>query len=85
MKSLRGTDLKRFLRDYRRAHPPQHHITILLQNVEYAINVGSVFRIADGCDVEEVILSGITPTTPNPAIFKASRAKERHDPRAGSS
>ena len=80
MKQLRGTNLKRFLREYRRAHLPQHNITILLQNVEYAVNVGSVFRVADGCAVEEVILSGITPTPPHPALEKAARGKERRVP-----
>lgn len=77
MRQLRGTELKRFLREYRRAHPLQHDITVLLQNVEYAINVGSIFRVADGCAVEELILSGITPTPPHPSILKAGRGKDR--------
>jgi len=80
VKQLRATDLKRLFRAYRRAHPPQRRITLLLQNVEYAINVGSVFRIADGCAAEEVILSGITPAPPHPSITKVSRGKERNVP-----
>lgn len=80
MKQLRGTELKRFLRDYRRAHPPLHDIAILLQNVEYATNVGSIFRIADGCRAQELILSGITPAPPNPTIAKVARDKMRRVP-----
>ena len=77
MRQLRGTNLKRFLRDYRRAHPPLHDIAILLQNVEYPTNVGSIFRIADGCGAKELILSGITPAPPNPTIAKVARGKMR--------
>jgi tRNA (guanosine-2'-O-)-methyltransferase len=80
MKQLRGTDLKRFNRAYRRAHPPQHDIVLLLQNVEYATNVGSIFRIAEGCRVAEMILSGITPTPPHPRISKVARGKVRRVP-----
>ena len=80
MKQLRGTDLKRFLRAQRRAQPPQHGIVVLLQNVEYATNVGSAFRIADGCGIKEVILSGITPTPPHPTIIKVARDKTRRVP-----
>lgn len=43
MRPLIGTDLKRFLRDYRRAHKPAGELTVLLQSVEYPANVGSIF------------------------------------------
>jgi 23S rRNA (guanosine2251-2'-O)-methyltransferase len=77
MRQLRGTELKRFLRGYRKTHPMQRQIVLLLQSVEYPVNVGSIFRIADACDVEEVILSGITPTPPHPTISKVARSKEQ--------
>ncbi len=76
-KQLRGTELKRFLRRYRKAHPPDRRMTFLLQSVEYPVNVGSIFRIADGCAAEEVILCGITPTPPHPTIAKVARGKEQ--------
>jgi len=76
MRQLRGTELKRFLRRYRRAHPPERCIVFLLQSVEYPVNVGSIFRIADACGVEEVILCGITPRPPHPTIAKVARGKE---------
>lgn len=75
MRPLVGTELKRFLRDYRRANPSQFDLVILLQSVEYPANVGSIFRLADGAGVKELILSGITPTPPNPTIDKVGRYK----------
>jgi tRNA (guanosine-2'-O-)-methyltransferase len=80
MKPLIGTDLKRFLRDYRRAHPPQRELVLLLQSVEYPANVGSAFRIADAVGATELILTGITPTPPNPAIDKVARYKSLRVP-----
>lgn len=75
MRPLIGTDLKRFLRDYRRAHKPVGEVVALLQSVEYPANVGSIFRLADGAGVSELILTGITPTPPNATIDKVGRYK----------
>lgn len=75
MKPLIGTELKRFLRDYKRAHPLTHQLVGLLQSVEYPYNVGSIFRIADGAGMRELVLTGITPTPPNPTIDKVGRFK----------
>jgi tRNA (guanosine-2'-O-)-methyltransferase len=75
MKPLSGTELKRFLRDYKRAHPLTHQLVGLLQSVEYPYNVGSIFRIADGAGMRELVLTGITPTPPNPTNDKVGRFK----------
>lgn len=75
MRPLIGTDLKRFLRDYRRANPLRHDLVALLQSVEYPANVGSIFRLADGAGVSELVLTGITPTPPNATIDKVGRFK----------
>lgn len=75
MKPLIGTDLKRFLRHYRRAHRPLYDIVGLLQSVEYPANVGSLFRVADGAGLTELVLTGITPTPPHPTIDKVGRFK----------
>ena len=75
MRPLIGTDLKRFLRDYRRANRPAHDLVALLQSVEYPANVGSIFRLADGAGVSELLLTGITPTPPNATIDKVGRFK----------
>lgn len=75
MRPLIGTELKRFLRDYRRANSPTTDLIVLLQSVEYPANVGSIFRLADGAGVNELILTGITPTPPNATIDKVGRYK----------
>lgn len=75
MRPLIGTDLKRFLRDYRRSNKPAGDLVALLQSVEYPANVGSIFRLADGAGVSELILTGITPTPPNATIDKVGRYK----------
>lgn len=76
MKPLIGTPLKRFLRDYKRAHPVTYDLVAVLQSVEYPANVGSVFRVADAAALTELVLTGITPTPPHPAIEKVGRAKD---------
>ncbi len=78
MNQLRGTALKRFARDFRRAHPLEHDVVLVLQSVAYPVNVGSLFRIADACGVTEVVLTGITPTPPNATISKVGRNRD-HD------
>lgn len=76
MKPLIGTPLKRFLRDYKRAHPVAYDLVAVLQSVEYPANVGSIFRVADAAALTELVLTGITPTPPHPAIEKVGRAKD---------
>ncbi len=80
MKPLIGTDLKRFLRDYKRQHRPGVDLVALLQSVEYPANVGSIFRVADGAGMTELVLTGITPTPPNPTIEKVGRYKSLRIP-----
>jgi 23S rRNA (guanosine2251-2'-O)-methyltransferase len=77
MRALRGTSLKRLHRDFRRNNPVQHEIVVILQSVEYPVNVGSAFRIADAARIDELILAGITPTPPNPTIVKVGRNKHK--------
>lgn len=80
MKPLIGTDLKRFLRDYKRQHRPDYDLVGLLQSVEYPANVGSMFRVADGAGLTELVLTGITPTPPNATIDKVGRFKSLRVP-----
>tara|TARA_A100001037_G_scaffold160823_2_gene144849 strand:- start:1069 stop:1596 length:528 start_codon:yes stop_codon:yes gene_type:complete len=47
-------------------------ITIVLDNVRSALNVGSIFRIADAFLIKEVILCGITASPPNKDIRKVA-------------
>ncbi|MCP4359143.1 MAG: RNA methyltransferase [Chloroflexi bacterium] len=80
MKPLIGTNLKRFLRDYKRQHRPDIDLVGLLQSVEYPANVGSIFRVADGAGLTELLLTGITPTPPHPTIDKVARYKNLRVP-----
>jgi tRNA (guanosine-2'-O-)-methyltransferase len=79
MKQLRGTPLKRFMRTLP-PPPAPTELIIVCQSVAYPVNVGSVFRIADALDVDEVVLTGITPTPPHPKISKVGRDKDRRVP-----
>ena len=80
MRPLIGTQLKRFLRDYKRKQRPSHDLAVLLQSVEYPANVGSIFRVADGAGLTKLILSGITPRPPHPTIEKVGRFKSLRVP-----
>ncbi len=79
MKQLRGTPLKRFLRTLP-SPPSPTELAIVCQSVGYPVNVGSIFRIADALNAAEVLLTGITPTPPNPTIAKVARDKEQRVP-----
>jgi hypothetical protein len=57
------------------AAPAAAHGAALLQSVEYPANVGSIFRLADGAGLAELVLSGITPTPPHPTVEKVARYK----------
>ncbi len=77
MKPLIGTELKRFLRNFKKENQPIKSLVLMLQSVEYPYNVGAIFRMADGAGVKELILTGITPLPPNPTINKVARGKTR--------
>ncbi|MCM1291655.1 MAG: RNA methyltransferase [Prevotella sp.] len=47
-------------------------VVLLCDNIRSAHNVGSLFRTSDAFLVEEIILSGITPTPPHPDISKTA-------------
>jgi tRNA (guanosine-2'-O-)-methyltransferase len=76
-KALLGTALKRFHREFRRRYPISHDIAVVLQSVEYATNVGSVFRLADAVRITELVLAGITPTPSHPTVVKVARNRQR--------
>jgi len=51
-------------------------VTIILDNVRSLHNVGSVFRTADACCLEEIFLCGITATPPSAEIHKSALGAE---------
>lgn len=48
------------------------NITVILDNVRSAQNVGSIFRTSDAFNVNKIYLCGITATPPNKEIFKTA-------------
>ena len=71
MRKLKNNELERInIEEFKRAKKTP--ITIILDNVRSAINVGSIFRTSDAFLIENIILCGITATPPNKEIRKAA-------------
>ena len=69
MKKLKNKDLQRItIEEFK--HTKKTPITIVLDNVRSALNVGSIFRTADAFLIENIILCGITTIPPNKEIRK---------------
>lgn len=51
---------------------PRHPITVILEDIRSLYNVGSIFRSADAFLVQELILTGFTPTPPRKEISKTA-------------
>lgn len=47
-------------------------VTVVLDDIRSAMNVGSVFRTADAFALEKIVLCGITATPPNREITKTA-------------
>jgi len=71
MRKLANAELKRLnVEEFKSAE--KIPITIVLENVRSALNVGSVFRTADGFRLEKIILIGFTSTPPNKEMHKTA-------------
>ena len=71
MKKLKNKDLQRInIEAFKIAEKTP--ITIVIDNVRSALNIGSVFRTSDAFLIENIILCGITATPPNKEIRKTS-------------
>jgi len=71
MKKLKNKDLQRInIEEFKNTEKTP--ITIVLDNVRSALNVGSVFRTSDAFLIENIILCGITACPPNKDIRKAA-------------
>ena len=55
-----------------------HHfpVTVLLDNLRSAFNVGSFFRTADAASIERLILCGITSYPPHKGVLKTALGAE---------
>jgi 23S rRNA (guanosine2251-2'-O)-methyltransferase len=54
------------------------HLSVILDNLRSAYNVGSILRTADGAGIEHAYLCGITPTTSHPRLAKTALSAEIH-------
>lgn len=71
MRKLKNKDLQRItLEEFKTTK--KIPITIVLDNVRSALNVGSIFRTADAFLIKEIILCGITKTPPSKEIRKSA-------------
>lgn len=57
-----------------------NHLSVLLDNIRSAWNVGSILRSADGFGFTQAFLCGITPTADNEAVNKTSLGAENSVP-----
>ncbi len=74
MKPLHKKEIKKLNKSYRH----NKKIYLILENIQYARNVASIFRIADALKVEEIILTGISQKPPfGKDLSKVSRYKEK--------
>lgn len=74
MAASRKTEIKRLMRKQPRS---KVSLSFLLQDVEDPVNVGAVFRIADACRVEELVLCGISARPPHKLIGRVGRNKDK--------
>lgn len=71
MKKLKLTELKRDSVEAYKAKP-KIPVTIILDNIRSALNVGSVFRTSDAYLIEKIFLCGITARPPHKEITKSA-------------
>jgi len=74
MLQLKGIELKRFLKKIKK---PNMELYLLLENIQYARNIASIFRTAEAFAVKKLFLTGISRTPPfGKELRKVSRSKE---------
>jgi tRNA (guanosine-2'-O-)-methyltransferase len=75
MKQLQKKQLKRFMKNKDFKH--QKDVVVVMENIQYARNVASFFRTADGLGIAKLYLTGISRKPPfGKSLKKASRKKE---------
>ena len=71
---------KRLLGQTQAISKPVTQIEVLLDNLRSILNVGSIFRTADGAAVRHIYCCGTTPTPKHPKIAKTSLGAEGFTP-----
>jgi tRNA G18 (ribose-2'-O)-methylase SpoU len=74
MKALNKKEIKKKFKKNKR----DKEIYVLIENIQYARNVASIFRTCDAAGVRKLLITGISTTPPfGKDLTKASRAKEK--------
>jgi 23S rRNA (guanosine2251-2'-O)-methyltransferase len=74
------TGVRQLYKAFKEEHERRVEIAFLLQDWEDAYNVGGMFRVADACGARELLMSGRTPTPPDPMIGVTSLGHHRRIP-----
>jgi len=54
------------------ADAPSFPLTLVLDNLRSAANVGNIFRAAEAARIEAIVCCGITPTPPQPKLLRTA-------------
>lgn len=76
MSQLRGTDLKRLHRSWKRTHPPE--LALVLESVASPWNVGAITRTAAALGVSHLYLAGDTASPRSPKTQKTALGTDRY-------
>lgn len=75
MRKLAGTKLKKF----NKKHKNHTELVFVLDNLEYARNIASIFNLAYALKVSKIYLTGITSTPPfGKELSRVSKGHEEH-------
>ena len=77
---MRKVEVKRLFQQAADRFGDRPRLAFMLQSLEDPLNVGSLFRIADGCGAAELVMCGPTPVPPHPEVDRTSRGHERRIP-----
>jgi len=72
--------VRQLQKEFLMARPPKVELCFFLQDWEDGYNVGGMFRVADGCGAQKLIMSGRTPVPPDPTIGVTSMGQHRRIP-----
>ena len=56
----------------------KYPLSLLVDNMNDPLNVGSLFRLSDALGISRIHLCGDTPAPPNPKINKTARSTEKY-------
>ena len=73
--AIRSFDARMTFEEYGRL--PKNPVTVILDNIRSAYNVGSVFRTADAARIEEIITCGVTAHPPHQKLEKTAVGTDR--------